>query len=170
MRNLFSPNTGLGWSDHLPQRLKFEIDRAASLDQDLVLALVSLEKYGSIHNRKAVYSHIAKMILEDFSFQDLAFEYKKDSYAVIIPDTDLDQGVFNLDLFRKKVVASPILTQTITLQVGISSRNGRLINGATLLSESSEALKRATQAGEDNLIAFRANPDRYRDYISKNRS
>ncbi|HUV07742.1 MAG TPA: hypothetical protein VMX75_08415, partial [Spirochaetia bacterium] len=166
-RNLFSPETGLGWSDHLPQRLKFEIDRAASLDQDLVLALISVDQYGTLKNREAVYSKIAKMILDEFPFQDLAFEYRKAAYALIIPDADLDQGSRSLDQFRKRAVASPILDQRVSISIGLSSRNGRLVNGATLISESSEALKKALVGGENSLLAFRANPDQYRDYVAK---
>jgi GGDEF domain-containing protein len=166
-RHLFSPDTGLGWSDHLPQRVKFEIDRAAATDQDLVLALISLDDFGSIPERDALYSRIAKILLEEFTFQDLAFEYREGSYALIIPDTDLDMGIERLKLFQNRIASTIDLKQTMTLCIGLSSRNGRLVNGATLLTESSNALKRAQQEGKGSLIAFRADPEKYREIISK---
>ena len=164
---LFSPDTGLGWSDHLPQRIKFEIDRAAATDQDLILALISLDNYGSIPNADAAYAKIAGMLLEEFTFQDLAFEYREGSYALILPDTDLDTGISRLELFQNRITSGQDLRTTITLCVGLSSRNGRLVNGATLLTESSNALKRAQSQGKGSLIAFRADPEKYRDFVSK---
>ena len=166
-KNLFSPNSGLGWNQHLQQRLKFEIDRAASLDLDLALALVRVDDFDSIAKQSAVYVKIAKMLLENYTFQDLAFEYKDDSYAIIIPDMDLDQGIMSLDHFKKKISSSAISDQPVTVSVGLSSRAGRLVNGATLLAESAKALKKAQAEGKNLLIAFRANPEKYRETVSK---
>ncbi len=164
---LFSPDTGLGWSDHLPQRIKFEIDRAAATDQDLILALISIDNYSSLSRRDAVYARIARMLLEEFTFQDLAFEYREGSYALIVPDTDLDMGISRLELFQNRIDSDEDLKGSVTLSVGLSSRNGRLVNGATLLTESLNALKRAQSQGSGSLIAFRADPEKYRDYVSK---
>jgi len=164
---LFSPDTGLGWSDHLPQRIKFEIDRAAATDQDLVLALISIDNYGSIPDKDAVYARIARMLLEEFTFQDLAFEYREASYALIVPDTDLDIGISRLEGFQNQIASDQDVPEMVSLCIGLSSRNGRLVNGATLLTESLNALKRAQSQGKGSLIAFRADPEKYRDFISK---
>ena len=164
---LFSPDTGLGWSDHLPQRIKFEIDRAAATDQDLTLALISLDNYGSVPNKDTVYARIARMLLEEFTFQDLAFEYREASYALIVPDTDLDMGISRLEGFQNQIASEKDVPEMVSLCIGLSSRNGRLVNGATLLTESLNALKRAQSQGKGSLIAFRADPEKYRDFISK---
>jgi len=166
-RNLFSPDTGLGWSDHLPQRLKFEIDRAAAFDQDLVLALLAVDDYRALSDRWELYVRIAKMILEEFNFQDLAFEYREGSYALILPDTELYRGTTELDLFQKKVASTKELGQPVTLTVGLSSRNGRLVDGVTLLTEASQALKRARSQGAGSLIGFQADPEKYRGMIAR---
>ena len=166
-RNLFSPRTGLGWSEHLHQRLKLELDRAATFDQDLVLALLSIDGFSTLVDSEKVYERIAKFLLNEFTFQDCAFEYNPGSYAVIIPDFDLDQGIQSLDTFKKKISSVKIEDSSQTLSVGLSSRNGRLVNGATLLAETSKALAKAEQEGKNRLIAFRASPEKYRNMISQ---
>jgi len=110
---------------------------------------------------------IAKMILEEFNFQDLAFEYREGSYALILPDTELYRGTTELDLFQKKVASTKELGQPVTLTVGLSSRNGRLVDGVTLLTEASQALKRARSQGAGSLIGFQADPEKYRGMIAR---
>jgi GGDEF domain-containing protein len=165
---LFSPRTGLGWQYHFSQRLKFELDRAASSDQDLVLALTVLDSYSSLSNPEQIYGRIARMILEDFSFQDLAFEYGEGSYAIIIPDSDLNKGIGSLTKFQKKV--SSATRPPVTLTIGLSSRSGRLIDGVTIVSEATSALERAQGEGINQLMAFRANPEKYRAGLSEGKA
>ena len=166
-QNLFSPRTGLGWREHLQQRLKFELDRSASFDQDLVLVLFSIDDYAGLASADEVYSQIAKRLLNTFPFQDCAFEYADGAYALVFPDTELDQGIRNMETFKNDISMNPIMSQHLTLSIGLSSRNGRLVNGATLLTETSRALNKATQLGKNGIIAFRADPEKYRDIISQ---
>ncbi len=166
-KNLFSPSTGLGWKNHLPQRLKFELDRAASFDQNLLLALITIKTYENRHNKESVYSKVARILLEDFTFQDLIFEYEKGSYALIIPDIDIDRGIENLENLKKRVSSLKEFQPPIVMSIGLSARNGRLVNGATLLSEASMALSKALSEKENTIIAFRADPDKYRDMINQ---
>ncbi len=166
-KNLFSPSTGLGWKDHLPQRLKFELDRAASFDQNLLLALIAIKTYENRRNKESVYSKVARILLEDFTFQDLIFEYEKGSYALIIPDIDINRGIENLENFKKRVSSLKEFQPLIVISIGLSARNGRLVDGSTLLSEASKALDKALSEKENTIIAFRADPDKYRDMISQ---
>jgi GGDEF domain-containing protein len=166
-KDLFSPSTGLGWKNHLPQRLKFELDRAASFDQNLLLALIAINNHESRRNKESIYSKVARILLEDFTFQDLIFEYEKDSYALIIPDIDIDRGIENLENFKKRVSSLREFQPPIVISIGLSARNGRLVDGSTLLSEASKALGKALDEKENTIIAFKADPDKYRDMISQ---
>jgi GGDEF domain-containing protein len=166
-KNLFSPETGLGWKNHLPQRLKFELDRAASFDQDLALALIVLDNFAERRDRRTLYSQVAKLLLEDFTFQDLIFEYAAGAYALIMPDTDVDQGVESLRNFQRRISANKQIMPPARLSAGLSARNGRLVSGATLLSEASKALERAQSEPSESIIAFRADPEKYRQLIGQ---
>jgi hypothetical protein len=150
---LFSPATGLGWSQHLSPRLTSELERAAGSDQDLSLLLIS-RRNGGIRD-------LAFSILEAFPLRDLAFEYDAETIAVIIPDKDLDHCLQEAKDFqsRSSRAAAPV-------SVGLSARNGRLVSSSRLLSEAAQALKQAESAEGGQIVAFRADPDKYRASIA----
>jgi diguanylate cyclase (GGDEF)-like protein len=165
--SLFSPNTGLGWQDHLPERLKFEINRTASFNQDMVLAVISIDDFSFLKDSFSIYKSIAKSILNSFPFQDLAFEFEKDGYAVILPDQDINQGIKNLEIFQRKIARTDFGNQQVTLSVGLSARAGRLMSEKTLLQEAGKGLEKAKEEGKNRIIAFKADADKYRKVISE---
>ena len=158
---LFSPATGLGWSQFLSPRLTSELERAAGSDQDLSLVLMSCER-GKI-------KELALSVLEAFPLRDLAFEYDAGTVAVILPDKDLDNSLQDAKDFQKSSTsrrrASPAL-----ISIGLSARNGRLIGSSRLLSEAGQALKQAESSGGGGIVAFRADPDKYRAAIAASAS
>lgn len=159
---LFSPATGLGWREHLDQRLKFELERAASFDQDLVLVIMALDDYGPAGSRD-VYGEAAGAIRRSFPYQDLTFEYGPGSFALILPDQDIDGTIGSIERFRKSLPAG------LSVCSGVSSRNGRLVSGKTLLTEAERALEKARADGRGSIVAFRADPQMYRDVVSSRR-
>jgi GGDEF domain-containing protein len=161
---LFSPETGLGWNDHLAQRLGSELERAAASDQDLSLLLISSSELDR-HNLKV----LGKYILEVFPFRDLAFEYDSRAAAVILPDKDLDQSLQEARGFQSRL-RSDSWSRPVNISIGMSARNGRLISPNRLLTEVSQALQQAESAGGGQIIAFRADPDKYRSAIATARS
>jgi GGDEF domain-containing protein len=161
---LFSPETGLGWNEHLSQRLGSELERAAASDQDLSMLLIGSPGLDR-HNFKV----LAKHILEAFPFRDLAFEYDSRAVALILPDKDLDQALREARGFQSRLRAGS-WSRPVNISIGLSARNGRLISPNRLLTEVSQALKQAESAGGGQIIAFRADPDKYRSAIATARS
>jgi hypothetical protein len=159
---LFSPNTGLGWKEHLDQRLKFELERAASFDQDLVLVVMALDDSDAFGPGDA-YADAAAAIRRAFPYQDLTFEHGPGSFALLLPDQDIDGGIESVQRFRRG------LPTAISLCSGLSSRNGRLVSGKTLLTEAERALRKARAEGPGRTVAFRADADKYRGVISSRR-
>jgi GGDEF domain-containing protein len=158
---LFSPTTGLVWSEHLEQRLSSELERAAASDQDLSVLLIST---GTDHLKL-----LARQVLEAFPLRDLVFEYDSSTVAVILPDRDLDQSLREAREFQEKL-PPPSTLRPIQVSIGLSARNGRLVSSNTLLTEVARALKQAEAAGGGKIIAFRADPDKYRAAIAASRS
>jgi GGDEF domain-containing protein len=161
---LFSPETGLGWNEHLPQRLGSELERAAASDQDLSLLFIGSPELDG-YNLKV----LAKHILEAFPFRDLVFEHDSQAIAVILPDKDLDQSLQEARGFQSRL-RSGSWSGPVNISVGLSARNGRLISPNRLLTEVSQALKQAESAGGGQIIAFRADPDKYRSAITAGRA
>jgi hypothetical protein len=153
--DLFSPTTGLGWSQHLYPRLTSELERAAASDQDLSLLLISCES-GRIED-------LALSALEAFPLRDLAFEYSADTVAVILPDKDLDHCLREARDFQKRTASR---RPAAPISIGLSARNGRLVSSNRLLDEAGQALKQAESTGGRGIVAFRADPDKYRAAIA----
>jgi hypothetical protein len=158
---LFSPRSGLGWSEYLQQRLGSELERAAASDQDLALLLV-----GSTSLSGTDYELLAKYLLESFPFRDLAFEYGPGSVAVILPDRDLDRGLQEARHFQNRL-RTMSWSGAARPAMGLSARNGRLVSPNRLLKEAAQALKQAEGESNGRIVAFRADPDRYRQQVAR---
>jgi GGDEF domain-containing protein len=87
--------------------------------------------------------------------------------AVILPNSDLEQGITELSDFQKELFqATPDMFCTSDISIGLSSRNGRLINSKRILKEAHAALKRAEKDSETNLIGFRPDPGKFRSFLA----
>lgn len=166
---LYSPRTGFVRKMFLSPRLESELKRAAAFDQDLVLALVRcLEESErdadstSAGTKPELYDQASTF----FPFQDLLFEYDQTSFAVILPNTDLDQGIELLSNFQHHLfeTGEPC---NMEVAIGLSSRNGRLLDQKRLLTETKVALKKAVDDPETRLVGFRPDPGKYRSFVAQ---
>jgi len=166
-KGLYSPSSGLGWEEYLPERLGAELSRAASFEQDLVLLRLSHE---GIPRESSSFGMILKTLLEFFSFRDLAFEQGPTGFAVILPNMDSDHALRMTEEFLKKITA--ILRQGNTAKdylkvfVGLSSRSGRLVDASRLIKEAQAALSRAREEADSRIVAFKADPNKYRAFLA----
>ncbi|MCX7038572.1 MAG: hypothetical protein NT005_05500 [Spirochaetes bacterium] len=173
-RTLLSPSSGLVWGEHLEPRLRAEIDRAASSDQDISFASLRIDGGGGARSAEearrvghpAARAWIANLLRETFTSHDLLFEIGEDSFAVILPDTDIDQAVKSLEAMRRKAAGTAVEGKARTLSIGVSSRAGRLIDEKTLLEEGRISREKASREGGNRVIGFRADPARYRRALS----
>jgi GGDEF domain-containing protein len=165
-RALTSPRTGLVWAEYLEPRLKAELDRAASSDQDLSMALIRIDEPAADGRLSTVYVEIAKMLKQSFPIHDLIFETGDDSYAVIMPDADVDASLRMLEELRKKLIVQPIEGRPRTLSIGVSSRGGRLVDDHVLREEAGVALAKASREGGNQVIGFRADAARFRETLT----
>ncbi len=164
-RSLTSPETGLGWKEHLEQRLRFELERAASFDQDLSLVFITLDT-GLSPAQKDTYNQMSRLVIASFPFKDLAFEYGTDAFAVILPDRSLEKAIADAKGFKRRVESSFWGGRRITVSIGLSARNGRLISEQRLLIETKKSLEQAIKAGGNQIIAFRADPEKFRRVLT----
>jgi len=166
-RALTSPRTGLSWSDHLEPRLKTELERAASSDQDIAIAKVRIDEPFADAKLPLVHAEIAQMLRDAFPLRDLLFESGNDSYVVVLPDLDVDAAVRQIEEFRKRVAAAAVQGKSRTVSAGVTSRGGRLIAGDVLRDEAEIAVAKASREGGNQVIGFRADPARFRDSLNE---
>lgn len=157
---LFSEKSSLGYAEYLPTRLEGELERAASFDQDLILTILQFQ---GLEEQQEQYRAIADIILDSFPFKDLSFEYTENSYALILPNMDLDHGIRKMENFLIKMMHNEEIA--FHLSIGLSSRNGRLISAKRLINEAKSALEKALTDGSNNIMGFRSDPDRFRKYL-----
>jgi hypothetical protein len=167
---LVSPQSGLVWKDHLAPRLSHELERAAASDQDLSLLLVALDTGVS---RSALTFNLRQLAVQAqaaFAFKDLAFEYDARTCALILPDKDLHQALKEAGSFQKRLSrVSWAGGGQLTVSMGLAARNGRLISATRLLLEASKSLEQPEKAGTGRIVAFQADPQKYRDSLAGTR-
>jgi GGDEF domain-containing protein len=131
----------------------------------MVLALVAIDRWESLSRRDLVYASMAATLRESFPYRDLVFE-RENGFAVIVPDINLDKALERLEDLRLRLAGTPVDGQSVTVSVGIGARNGRLMSEETLLKEASHSLAKAIRDGANQVVAFRADPDKFRRALS----
>jgi GGDEF domain-containing protein len=164
---LYSPSSGLGWESYMKERLDAEIARSASFEQDLSLLVFC---YDDLTSHDEAYGSIGKVIKEFFSFRDLAFERGDDGFSVILPNIDSPHALRMAEEFIKKLVflagGDFAELELLPIYIGISSRAGRLVDAGRLIEEAATALDRARYEKDSHIVAFRPDPDKYRNFLA----
>lgn len=163
-KGLFNPVTGFGWEEYMLERLDNELIRSASSDQDISLFTI---KIPGIQWESDCGKQISKIIIEQVKFNDLVFEHGDDAACAIIQNQNTDQALVTAEsLYNELAKAIKENNSELKVSIGISSRSLRLISGSRLANESEEALKRAMADPDSPIIAFRVNPERYKDFLA----
>lgn len=153
---LFGPS-GLSREEYLLKRLSLELERAAYNEQDLTLLVLEYEGQEQYDQRYLLH---ARQLLDHFGFEDLAFE-KGPRFVVVFPNTTLREGLTTVERYKKEILDSGPTTETDHPYAGLSSRNGRLIDGNRLLSEATIALKKSHDT-PGRVLGFEPDPEKYR--------
>jgi len=134
-------------------RRELELERAASFNQDLSLLIFS----GT--------PDAEENIRNSYTYEDLVFPLENGNVAVIEINKDLDTALSLTEGFVKERIET---YSSRDLRVGIASRNGRLISAGRLFNEADNALVKTDE--EKNIVAFRSDPEKYREYLKSRES
>ncbi|MCR5763744.1 MAG: hypothetical protein K6G00_10230 [Treponema sp.] len=163
-KGLFSEKTGFGWEAYMITRLDSELLRAASSEQDLSLFTIRIQDLTWFTDEG---KEIADFIKTVVNFPDLIFEYETDGCTAILPNTHIDQSLKTADDLYTGI--TEILQQygnSNKIGIGISAKSLRMISGERLANESQEALRHAFQDETSPIVAFKVNPQKYRNYLA----
>jgi len=153
---LFGPS-GLSREEYLLKRLSLELERAAYNEQDLTLLVLEYEGQDQYDQRYLLH---ARQLLDHFGFEDLAFE-KGPRFVVVFPNTTLREGLTTVERYKKEILDSGPTTELDHPYAGLSSRNGRLIDGKRLLSEATVAVTKSHDT-PGRILGFEPDPEKYR--------
>jgi hypothetical protein len=166
-REPHSPRTHIGWEENTAGRLESELHRCASYEQDLVFIAMELFTDGPSPSLSIddLYSRFAAETVDFFARRDLIFERGRQGISIILPNLDLDQGFSNSKEFHNRVLGKA----PYGVCIGLSARSGRIIDAERLEFEAIQALKKALQDPVSPIVAFKSDPEKYREFIrSKN--
>lgn len=163
-KGLFSEQTGLGWESYLSVRLENELNRAISSEIDLALFIIKLP---CLEKNDKIFKDIVDYLCIQFQFKDLLFEYKNDSIAAIKINTNVDEAL----TFAEKLqydINELLKDYPSKCFIGISTRTVRMMSAERLIKEADEALIHAQDDDDCQIIAFRADAAKYRQFIENN--
>ena len=120
------------------------------------------DTYGHRAGDKAI-REISRRIKECIRQIDLAARYGGDEFAVILPNTDLDEAPLVSQRIVESVSRAPVEWQGEEIALSISIGVGQYgpdANPEDITSRSDRALYRAKQAGKNTVSVFESSPDR----------
>ena len=163
-QGLFTPRGNVGWESYINDRLASEIHRCSSFEQDLVFMV--MEFSGDEELGDVLYRQFTDEAVSFFAMRDLIFEKGERGISVIIPSVNLEQGIAKAEEFRRRIIDK--LSESLgglELRIGLSSRTGRLIEADRLMLEASTALEKALDDPLSPIVAFKSDPEKYREFI-----
>ncbi len=130
-------------------------------EQDLSLAII---KFNNISSDVLIS---LKEILLNVTTLDNIFKRENNSIALIIFDNDIDEAVIKAQNIYNEIKEA-LLKQNcdINFAIGLSSKSLRIVSPARLINEAEQAVERAFNEIELPIVAFKVNPDKYREHIS----
>ena len=159
----YSPFTGFCWESFIDVATEEELQLSTAEGKDVSLMFMRI---AGLDRMDYISENIRSVIFSAIGNRDLIFEYKNDGYAVLLPQTDIDGGIKIAEMIEPKV--SEILQiQNVQsqLMIGIAARTGRFISASVLHDEAEKALAHAEPSLP--LIAFRVDPEKYREFVEQ---
>lgn len=161
---LFSPLTGIGWEEYLLDRLDAELVRAASSEQDLSLIIVQVDP---LSRTDLLAKKISQVLLDTFRFRDMVFEFGSNGFAGILINMNLDQAMKTADSLYADIDSILLeMGYSAHIHIGITTRTARLLPASRMIDEALNAAKKAAEEPHLPIVAFRANPEKYRTFVA----
>lgn len=152
-----SPITNIHYQASLEQKL----DEAIVSELHVTLALL---KINGLDHGNSISQNVIKILSDSLEGSEL-FEYKSDAYAAVLKGKDLQtsvdkfEGIYNeiADFLKDNNAANEV-------SVGISSADERDVKAERVILEANQALEYASQDPDSPIVAFRANPQKYKEF------
>lgn len=163
-KGLYSPRSNIGWEEYTKDRLDSELHRCSSTEKDLTLVLMDFQDF----TNDIMYKLASEEAISFFASRDLLFEYGRHGIVSILPGIDLDTGITKAERFNQRILEKFPNSRNShsSLNIGITSRSGRLVDADRLIMEAQEALLKAVHDKNSSIVAFRSDPEKYRAFIA----
>jgi GGDEF domain-containing protein len=97
-----------------------------------------------------------------------AFKKGENGIFILLPDVAFKNGLKAARKFHEHILDnSAFKTAVGSFSIGLTSRAGRQIDPDRLILEAEKALEKAKEDASLPIVAFKANPSKYEDYLKK---
>ena len=140
------------------------LDEAIKDSQQVTLSLV---KINGLDRGNSISQNIIAILKQNIPASEL-FEYKADSYAAVMKKTDLQNAVDIFERIYNKMEDFLKDNNAVNeVSIGLSAVSGRNVKAERIILEASQALDYASQDPDSPIVAFRANPEKYQEYVEE---
>jgi hypothetical protein len=150
-------SSGLSHSWFMIPRMDNELSRAGSFSLDLSVVVFDSSEL----RERDIRLKVAREVIDFFTYKDMCFEGMGNRIWVMIPSQRLEIALRTVEEFLAQLSAASLPS----LYAGVASRSGRLMSGERLAEEAEKALEKAT-GSMDRVVGFKADPDRYRNFLA----
>ena len=157
--------TGMFNRRYFQDALEREISGAQRYRHRLALCIIDLDHFKLVNDS---YGHLCgDQVLQEFGqllkdsirLYDVACRYGGEEFAILLPDTSLEEAVVLCDRFRERISNHRFTYQGITLQItasaGVAARsNKNETNAQQLVELADKALYQAKSRGRNQVVAM----------------
>ncbi len=148
----------------LEAELQTAISRSAQEEADLSLLIIRINPFREDADST---KEVAAMLSERMGNQGVTYRYN-DGFALMINNTNLDSALaIAQSLYGAMDKKLNEDNSGSRLAIGLSSRSERIITAQRLITEAEQAVLHAADDKDSPIIAFRVNPEKYREYMNK---
>ena len=157
--------TGMFNRRYFREALEREVSGAQRYGHGLALCMIDLDHFKRVNDTHGhlcgdqVLRKFGKLLNDSIRKYDVGCRYGGEEFAVILPDTSLDEASALCERFRERVKEHEFtyekLTLHITTSVGVAARpTGGIITGRQLLDLADKALYQAKSQGRNQVVAI----------------
>jgi GGDEF domain-containing protein len=162
--SFYSNETGFMRETFIERVLDPMLINAAPHNEDIAFLLILIP---GLEKKSEIGEEVCKGILEQFKSRERIFEYGSDSFAAILQNSDAEKAVEEATLLYLTLIEKVGTLEPIPeIRIGIATKAFRTTVAAeTLLAEAKKAVMRATENSDTPIVAFKINPEKYREFI-----
>jgi diguanylate cyclase (GGDEF)-like protein/PAS domain S-box-containing protein len=164
------PLTGLYNRRGLFQLAEREVERYRRFGRPFCVYMIDIDHFKQIndtHGHAAgdqVLVGLAKRLKQRIRDIDIIGRYGGEELLVVLPETQLAQGLLAAERARGHVEQHPIRTEhgeiPVTISVGVAEIDAQISDLAALVDRADSAMYAAKQAGRNRVMAYRGEKDR----------
>lgn len=143
-----------------------EFNRAHRYRSDLSLIMIDIDHFKVFNDSNGhlmgdkVLSKVAQILKSNCREADLVARYGGEEFAVILPETDLTNGVIVAEKIRSSVEAHPFKHGEkqpggkLTISLGVATKTDDVVEATDLINHADIALYRAKKTGRNRCAAY----------------